>query len=223
MKGHSFAVGGRVDASSVQAFEEYAFEYDSWYLKHPSIFESEARAVEAFGQRGLGLEIGVGSGVFARRLEVSVGIDPSPSMLLIAKSRGIEVVRALGEYLPFRDDAFDYILMVNTLCFMGDSQAAIKDAGRVLRKNGSLILCEVPKDSSWGTFYGEKWRRGHRFYRYAKLYTIIEVRRTFEDAGFRVVDAKGTLTFNPEEQERVEEPESNIEGKGFVCLRALKF
>ena len=203
-------------------FEEHAEEYDSWYLEHPLIFESEAKAIEALGANGLGLEVGVGSGVFAKRLGVSVGIDPSLSMLLLAKSKGIEVVRGVGKYLPFRDDAFDYILIANTLCFVRNPRAMIKDAGRVLKEAGSLIVCEVPKDPSWGRLYEEKRGRGHRFYRYATLYTILNLYHILEDGGFRVVDAKGTLSLGPSEEERVEEPESSIEGKSFVCLGAVK-
>lgn len=222
LKGRSYTGKRSLEELSMETFEHYALEYDSWFVEHPSIFESESRAIEALRLSGLGLEVGVGSGVFAKRLGVSVGIDPSLSMLLMAKRRGIEVVRAVGEYLPFRDTTFDFILMVNTLCLLVNLRPAIVDANRVLKKGGSLVLCEVPKDSSWGRLYEEKGRRGHRFYRYAKLYTIADIRRILEGAEFRVVDAKGTLTLSPGELERVEEPDSNIQGKGFVCLEALK-
>lgn len=205
---------------SIQAFEEYALEYDSWYFEHPSIFESEAKAIEALGLSGLGLEVGVGSGVFARRLGVNVGIDPSLSMLLIAKRRGTAVVRAVGEYLPFRDRIFDYVLIVGTLCFLDEPSVAIKEVRRMLKSDGDLIVCEVPENSSWGKFIKEKGEAGHRFYSHAKLYTIVDIYNILEDAGFRVVDVKGTLSFNPREQEKVEEPKSDIEGKSFVCLRA---
>lgn len=206
--------------SSIQAFEEYALEYDSWYLEHSSIFESEARAIEALGVSGLGLELGVGSGVFASRLGASIGIDPSLNMLFIAKQRRVTVLRTVGEHLPFRNEVFDYVLIVNTLCFLEEPSVAIKEAHRVLKNNGGMILCDVPKDSSWGRFIEEKGKAGHRFYSHAKLYTIVDISHVLEDAGFRAVDAKGTLSFNPREQERVEEPESDIEGKGFICLRA---
>ena len=206
--------------SSIRAFEEYALEYDSWYLEHLSIFESEAKAIEALELSGLGLEVGVGPGVFANRLGVSIGIDPSLSMLLITKRRGVAVLRAVGEYLPFRNGIFNYVLIVGTLCFLKEPSVAIKEAQRALKSRGDLILCEVPKDSSWGRFIEEKGKAGHRFYSHAKLYTIVDMYHILEDAGFKVVDAKGTLSFSPSEGERVEEPADNIKGMGFICLRA---
>lgn len=41
-------------------------------------------------------------------------------------------------------------------------------------------------------------------------------------AGFRVVDVRGTLSYRPGEQEELEEPERNVEDKGFVCIWASK-
>jgi hypothetical protein len=52
-----------MEDSSIRTFDEYASEYDSWYVEHSAIFESEAKAIEAFSPTGLRLEIGVGTGV----------------------------------------------------------------------------------------------------------------------------------------------------------------
>lgn len=88
--------------SLIRIFNEHALEYDYWYVQHSAIFESEARAIEAFRPTGLGLEIGAGTGVLAKRLGITVGIDPSLGMLRLAKARGILAIRAVGEHLPFR-------------------------------------------------------------------------------------------------------------------------
>ena len=205
----------------IRVFDEHAREYDSWYLRQPFVFESEARAIEALRPTGLGLEVGVGTGVFARRLEVGVGIDPSLEMLQLAKSRGVQVVRAIAEHLPFRE-AFDFVLLAGTLCFVKEPNVTVRETWKVLKDNGTLIVCEVPRDSAWGKLMEEKGRAGHRFYRHARAYTTKEVRHMLESSGFKVVGATATLASGPEEPERPEEPSDNTEGRSFICLRAVK-
>jgi ubiquinone/menaquinone biosynthesis C-methylase UbiE len=205
----------------VMAFEEHSREYDLWYTEHSAIYDSEVKAVEPLTPSGLGLEVGVGSGAFAFRLGIPIGVDPALNMLRIAKRRGIDVLRAVGEGLPFRDRSFDYVLMINTLCFLREPAAALSEAHRVLRGSGQLIVCEVPRDSSWGRLIEEKGMAGHRFYRYAKLRTVAEACHILEEVGFKVVAARGTLSFSPADVERVEEPEKSVRGKGFVCLKAI--
>jgi SAM-dependent methyltransferase len=207
---------------SSRTFNEYASEYDSCYVEHSAIFESEARAVQAFRPTGLGLEIGVGTGVFAQRLGVTLGIDLSLGMLQLAKARGVQAVRAVGEHLPFRKGAFEYVIMAGTLCFLREPSATIRETAEVLKDDGSLIVCEIPRDSSWGKFMQEKGKAGHRFYRYAVAYSTEDIQRTLEYVGFRVVDTKATLSFGPEEQERVEEPSDIIADRSYLCLRAVK-
>ena len=211
-----------MEENPIRVFDEHASEYDSWYVEHSAIFESEAKAIEALRPAGLGLEIGVGTGVFARRLGVTVGIDPSLGMLRLSKARGIEAVRAVAEHLPFRTGAFEYVLIAGTLCFLKEPSATIRESAEVLKEDGSLIVCEVPRDSAWGRFMQEKGKAGHRFYKYAVVYETEDVRRTLEGLGFTIVDTKATLSFGPEEPERVEEPSDNTTDRSYVCLRAAK-
>jgi SAM-dependent methyltransferase len=207
---------------SIRIFDENASEYDSWYVEHAAIFESEARAIEALRPAGLGLEIGVGAGVFAKRLGVTVGIDPSLGMLGLAKARGIQAVRAAGEHLPFRFGAFEYVLITGTLCFLKEPSATIRESAGALKDEGNLIVCEIRRNSPWGKFIEEKGRAGHRFYRYAVVYDIVEVRCTLEDLGFTIEDTKASMSFGPEEHELVEQPCQNTAGRSYVCLRAVK-
>jgi len=207
------------DKAIYKVFEDYAKEYDSWYLEHPAIYESEVRVVKELSMRGLGLEIGIGTGVFASRIGVDVGIDPTLAMLHIAKVRGVEVIQAVGEHLPFADKTFDYLLMVCTLCFLNRPKVVIEESVRVLKKDGSLIVCEVPKESPWGKLYEERKRAGNKFYRHVKFYTLQELKRLLASQGLRIVDVRGALSYGPSEKERLEEPIKGHKGLGFLCLR----
>jgi len=91
-------------------------------------------------------------------------------MLKFASAYGIKIVRAVGEHLPFKDEAFDFTLLTVTICFLDSPKEAILEARRVLRRRGELAVCIVPRDSSWGKEYMKKGEAGHTFY------TLREVR-----------------------------------------------
>jgi hypothetical protein len=55
---------------------------------------------------------------FAARLGVPAGVVPSAALLAHAAARGIELVEATAEYLPFAEARFDQALSVATVCFV---------------------------------------------------------------------------------------------------------
>ncbi|WP_054843800.1 hypothetical protein [Vulcanisaeta souniana] len=63
--------------SSIPIFNRYARDYDNWYMKHANTAESEVRAVSMLVPGGLGIEIGVGSGFFAGRVGIPIGLEPA--------------------------------------------------------------------------------------------------------------------------------------------------
>jgi ubiquinone/menaquinone biosynthesis C-methylase UbiE len=119
----------------VWAFNRYAEEYDEWYRKEQGslIFNSEVKAIEALAPEDIGIEVGVGTGVFSSRLGVFLGVDPTLRMIKIAKSRGVNVVQALGELLPIKSESLDYVLFVFTICFLRDAHTSLREAWRVLK------------------------------------------------------------------------------------------
>lgn len=205
-----------------EAFESRSEEYDRWYVEHSEIVDSEARAVASLRPAGFGVEVGVGSGIFASRLGVQIGIDPALGMLRKAASRGIACVRAVGEVLPLHDRCFDFALMVATLCFLQDADAALEEVYRVLTSDGVLIVCIIPRDSKWGLHYLKKSLEGHPFYSHAKFYTVAELETLLSRHGFSAVGWASTLSFGPDECPRLEEPSSTSNRRGFTCVKARK-
>jgi demethylmenaquinone methyltransferase/2-methoxy-6-polyprenyl-1,4-benzoquinol methylase len=55
---------------------------------------------------------------------------------------GIDAVRAHAERLPFPDDAFDRVLVVDALHHFCDQREAVCDLLRVLRPGGRLVIEE---------------------------------------------------------------------------------
>ncbi len=129
--------------SSAKIFDKHWKKYEDWFEEHKSTYCSEVKALKKAKPEGFGLEVGVGSGRFASLLDVKIGIDPSKIMLNLAKKRGIKVIQGVGENLPFKDNIFDFVLIVVTLCFVEEPEYVLKEACRVLKRGGRLVVGEI--------------------------------------------------------------------------------
>ena len=100
----------RVERSRREAMRLYD-RLSRWYDMVEGRWEAPARREglrllkAAPGERVL--EVGVGTGRFASRLGVKVGVEPAKAMADMARKRGIEVYEARAEELPFDDESFD--------------------------------------------------------------------------------------------------------------------
>ncbi len=169
----------------VELFNRYAERYDSWYDRHGEWFRKEVELIRRVaGKFERGLEVGVGTGRFAKELGIRYGIDLADEMLRLAKSRGVDVLKADAGKLPFKDETFDLVLFAFTLCFLEHPASALKEAKRVLRKGGKLVICGVPADSKLGEEYAK--RRDSPFYERARLYTVKELLEMLEGIGLRI-------------------------------------
>ncbi len=158
-----------------EVFEASANEYDHWFNRHGFVYRSELAAVQALmPPAGCGLEIGVGTGRFAGPLGVKVGAEPARAMAEIARTRRIRVIQASGEALPFVAGSFDFILMITVLCFLSDPFQALREATRLLKPQGRLIIGTIDPDSPLGKIY-EATKTEHKFYRNAQFYSVSQV------------------------------------------------
>jgi ubiquinone/menaquinone biosynthesis C-methylase UbiE len=204
-------------------FDTLTEKYDSWYDSEDGrlLYESELLCLKPLVERApaLILEIGVGTGRFAMHFSGVTGVDPSPNSLRIAGKRCVKTIQAYGEDLPFRDNTFGCILIIVTLCFVQNPLDVLKEAKRVLKKEGSIIIGLVPKDSPWGIFYEEKKKQGHPFYREATFYSLADLGNLLEKTGMRITSIRSTLLQRPYEPRRIEEPvEGYVKDAGFLCI-----
>lgn len=99
------------------------------------------------------LEIGVGSGLNLpfydmQRVEVLIGLDPSPELRRMAERRAreasIEVawLERQAERIPLDDQSIDSIVITYTLCTIADPGAALSEMRRVLKPGGALYFSE---------------------------------------------------------------------------------
>ena len=202
-----------------ESFEKYSDVYDEWFKKNFDLYEAELEAIRQLipppGSEGM--EVGVGSGKFAAPLGIKIGVEPSEKMAIKAGMQGINVYPGVAEELPFSDGRFDFVLMVTTICFVDDVIKSFREAFRVLKPNGCIIVGFVDKESELGRQYADK-REKSKFYKDATFFSTQEVLRYLKEAGFGTVKIKQTL-IPGESQETI----LDGYGKGaFVVIRSVK-
>ena len=206
--------------AKIEPFEHHWKEYEQWFVQNRWTYFSELEALKSLlPAKGKGLEIGVGSGLFAQPLGIKIGLEPSPKMAQLARRRGIEVVEGIAENLPFENETFDFALMVTTICFLDDVEKAFNEVKRILRPEGHFLVGFVDKESSIGQQY-EKFKEQNVFYRLATFYSVPDVLRFLHKAEFSDFVFRQTI-FKPLDEIKELEPVKEGYGQGsFVVIRA---
>lgn len=104
------------------------------------------------------LDVGSGTGLCAALAQDVVGptgrvvaLDPSTGMLEVARRRGVrETVEGRAESLPFPDATFDIVSMSYMLRHIEDLMLAFREARRVLRPGGRIVIFEVTRPTAFG-------------------------------------------------------------------------
>ncbi|MDD5264532.1 MAG: class I SAM-dependent methyltransferase [Candidatus Bipolaricaulis sp.] len=205
-------------------FDVHAEEYDAWFDRFPNLYESELLAVRAIlpPHRGRWVEIGVGSGRFASRLGIDVGVDPSDAMARLARARGVEVLAGCAEEIPLGAASVQAAFLITTVCFLSDLPRAFAEVHRVLQPDGAVVVAFIPRDSRFGCLYRDS-ADSDAFFSHAQLRSTDEVIEGLTEAGFRVDRVLQTLTGDPATADaRVEVPSSGCDRGSFVVVRGRR-
>jgi ubiquinone/menaquinone biosynthesis C-methylase UbiE len=120
-------------------------------------WEEMLKLIQEFRRGGRLLDVGCAYGllvnVASKRFE-SYGIDISRFAVKKSKEycRG-DISRASAVSLPFRDESFDVITIIDTLEHVPDFNRCLKDIVRVLKKAGILLL-QLPNPLIWAHLCG---------------------------------------------------------------------
>jgi len=206
----------------IEPFEKHTLEYETWFENNKFVYKSEVRAIKGqLPKKGEGIEVGVGSGRFAIPLGIRLGVDPSSKMRDVARSRGVVAIDGVAEKLPFDDCRFHFVLMVTTICFLDDIQAAFKEAFRVLKTSGHLIIGFIDKDSPVGMLY-QQHKNESEFYRVATFYSADEVISYLKKTGFINLKSTQTIFHRLSEINNLEPIKKGYGEGSFVVVKALK-
>lgn len=139
---------------------------------------AELRAPIVAQARGAVLELGIGAGAnlphyLPDRVGTLTAIEPAEELRAMAEKAAkaarldARIIAASGEDLPFADAAFDTIVCTYTLCTVSDPDRTLREARRVLKPGGLLLLCEHGRspdegvarwqdrlDPLWGRIFG---------------------------------------------------------------------
>jgi ubiquinone/menaquinone biosynthesis C-methylase UbiE len=128
-----------------------AKRYDREMSVFDSVLFADGREWAASHARGDVLEVAVGTGRNLRHYPAGTkltGIELSPEMLAIARKRAGEVGIAAdlregdAQALDLPDESFDTVVITLALCTIPNDRAAVREARRVLRPGGRLVLLE---------------------------------------------------------------------------------
>jgi ubiquinone/menaquinone biosynthesis C-methylase UbiE len=228
-------------------FDEYAAQYDAWFMKNLHILSSEVLLVRAIlGQPGRTLSVGCGSGLFEdllRRhhgIDIHEGVEPSEAMAAIARKRGMTIIPGTAEKLSCPDAEYDTVLLNGSPSYIDDLPTAFREAYRVLRPGGHVVVVDVPAESSYALLYNLAAALGSwdhpilRSVRPATPYpvelaaaahwrTTREKVAMLEVSGFAGFEFKQTLTCHPlYSNDGVEEPSPGAGRGDYVAIRARK-
>ncbi len=104
-------------------------------------------------------------------------------MLSYARACGMHVAAAVAEALPFADASFDYVPIVTTFCFVDDAHAMLREAHRVLRMDGDVVIGLIDLESPIRQHHLAHQAKDV-FCLEARFYSAVEVDALLGDAGF---------------------------------------
>jgi ubiquinone/menaquinone biosynthesis C-methylase UbiE len=210
-----------------EAFNALAAEYDKWFdsAEGRALFTSEVGAIRLLmtNLEHPFLEIGVGTGRFAKELGIDAGVDPSEQALTFARNRGVKAQRGTGNDIPFADASFGAIFILFTLCFVETPGKVLSEAERVLKPGGCVIVGIINRESAWGRLYMRKKAEAHPIYKHARFYSAAELSAMLKTVGLNIEASASSLLQPPSNNSYREEAHQGFsEDAGFICIRARK-
>lgn len=155
------------------------------------------------------LDVGCNSGEFMKMAQDvrecdATGVDVSETAVALAKAKGLNVINADAESLPFEDATFDVVILREVLVHLHDPVKALKEIARVLKPTG-FLLGSAPHKNLELVAWEDKRGMHHRYCDEERLradlgeaFPVTHL-RVLNGAQFSVTFAGSTLADQPTE------------------------
>ncbi|KAA0257066.1 class I SAM-dependent methyltransferase [Deferribacter autotrophicus] len=199
------------------AFKKFFENYDDWFIENENLYLSELKIFQKLGIGGESVEIGIGTGKFARPLGIKYGVEPTKEMYEKIRDK-VNIVEGVAEYLPIKTGVMNWTVMITTICFVVAPLLSIKEMYRILKKNGKCALGFVDKDSPIGRLYQKKKEKS-KFYKEATFFGTSELLNMMKSVGFTHLNVWQTLYGDFDEiRNNVQEPKAGYGEGSFVVI-----
>lgn len=200
-------------------FDNNCNEYDLWFEQNTTLYQSELAALKVLmPQFSNAIEIGIGTGRFALPFNIKLGVEPSENMAKIAMGKGLTVIKAFAEQLPFHDKTFDLVLINTALCFVENVDKSLSEAYRILKQNGTLLIGIIDKNSPIGKQY-EQDKENDKFFSYANFLSTEQLINKLRQLGFNEFEFSQTIFPEHINNNQIQQPKS---GFGEGCYLVIK-
>lgn len=179
-----------------------AFTYGRYQLDHmvDDLFRSLPKGSSI-------LDVGCGTGEHLKRALrnglKATGVEPAEGMLEVARQNvpNAEVIQGVATKLPFKDQQFDAVIMIEVLRYLhrSDVELALQEARRVLRPGGAILATLVNRWALDGFYLLQRARqlfKSSQFNEknpYCLFFTPGEAEQLLREAGFTNVRAEGRM------------------------------
>lgn len=99
------------------------------------------------------LDVGAGDGLITYLLRAK-GIEYEPSAVAIAQAIGVDVIQGDAYNLPFEDDSFDAVTMIDVIEHLEKPQDALREAFRVAPV---VYIATPPRGTVNDPFHVQEW------------------------------------------------------------------
>ena len=117
------------------------------------------------GSSRLVLDVGSGAGNMAHHLAHYghvIGLDYNARPLAVASQRALAACQGFGDAVPFADDSFDLVALLDTVEHIPNELGVLAECGRVLKPGGTLYV-GIESRFGFSFWRGAEDHRGTRF------------------------------------------------------------